>query len=126
MNLDKLAYYGGSWGAAYGPTLLVVEPRFKAAVLVSGGYRSERKFPEVEPFQFAPYVTVPVLMVNGRYDPSCPVDTLQRPFYRDLGSRDKLHVLFDSRHAPPVDQTIETANEWLRERLRRSGQDAIE
>jgi pimeloyl-ACP methyl ester carboxylesterase len=118
MNMDKLAYYGGSWGAAYGPTLLVVEPRFKAAVLVSGGYRSERKLPEVEPAQFAPYVTVPVLMVNGRYDPRCPVETLQRPFYRDLGSRDKLHVLFDSRHAPPVDQTLEVVSEWLRERFR--------
>jgi pimeloyl-ACP methyl ester carboxylesterase len=118
MDLDKLIYFGGSWGATYGPTLLVVEPRFKAAVLVAGGYLEKAELPEVESFHFAPYVTVPVLMVNGRYDPSRPLESLQRPFYRDLGSRDKLHVLFNSRHAPPVDQTIEAVNEWLRERFR--------
>lgn len=118
MNLDKLIFLGVSWGAAVGPTLLVVEPRFQAAILVAGGYWMDQQLPEVEVFQFAPHVKIPILMLNGRYDLVFPVDTSQGPFYRDLGSRDKRHVLFNSRHAPPLDQVLETSKEWLREKLR--------
>jgi serine/threonine protein kinase/formylglycine-generating enzyme required for sulfatase activity/predicted esterase len=118
IDLDKLTFFGGSWGAVYGPTFLVVEPRFKAAILNAGGYMMEKQLPEIEPFQFAPYVSVPILMLNGRYDPHRPIESLQRPFFRDLGSKDKRHVLFNSRHAPPIDEAVKAMDEWLRERFR--------
>src|SRR5262249_133419 len=40
MEIDRarIAYLGTSWGACYAPIMLAVDNRFKAAVLISGGY----------------------------------------------------------------------------------------
>jgi hypothetical protein len=65
MDLDKLAYLGASWGGQFGPTFLVAEPRFKAAILMGGGYKN-KQLPEMDPFQVARFVKTPILMVNGR------------------------------------------------------------
>jgi dienelactone hydrolase len=119
MNTDTLAYVGVSWGAIMAPTMLVVEPRFTAAVLIAGGYDEPPRLPETEPFQFAPYVKVPILMVNGRYDQTLPFESSQKPLCRDLGSADKQIRHFESGHAPPLHKTIEVVNEWLGEKLRR-------
>ena len=51
-----------------GSMVLALEPRFKAAVFVSGGLSPGQAPPEVDPFTFAPRVSVPVLMVNGDSD----------------------------------------------------------
>jgi hypothetical protein len=49
-----------------------LEPRFRTAIMVSGGIASAKKLPEVDLFHFAPRVNVPVLMLNGvEVDPSC-------------------------------------------------------
>src|SRR5262249_58889406 len=34
LDSEKIAFYGGSWGAALGPLLLAVEDRIKAGMLV--------------------------------------------------------------------------------------------
>ena len=46
-------------------------------------------------------MTIPVLMINGRYDFLVPVETNQEPMFRLLGTSaaDKRHLLFDSGHA---------------------------
>jgi predicted esterase len=119
MNPDKLAYVGVSRGAIMAPTMLVVEPRFAAAVLIAGGYGGQALLPEIEPFQFAPYVKVPVLMINGLYDQILPRESSQEPLYRDLGSADKSIKHFESGHAPPLEETIKLVNEWLSDKLRR-------
>jgi dienelactone hydrolase len=118
MNPDKLAYVGVSWGAMMAPTMLVVEPRFTAAVLIAGGYGRRARLPEIEPFQFAPYVKVPVLMINGLYDQIFPRESSLEPLYRDLGSADKSIKHFESGHAPPLEETVQLVNEWLSEKLR--------
>ena len=99
IDVKKLAFYGISYSAWVSPTLLAAEPRFKAAVLVSGG--ASRPFaPEVDPWNYAPRVRIPVLMLNGRDDLIFPVDTSQTPLFRALGTpeHDKQHVLFDGGH----------------------------
>jgi tRNA A-37 threonylcarbamoyl transferase component Bud32 len=99
IDTKKLAFYGISYSAAVSPTLLAPEPRFKAAVLVSGG-TSRPTAAEVDPWNYAPRVTVPVLMLNGRDDFIFPVDRSQIPLLNALGTpeRDKRHVLFDGGH----------------------------
>jgi hypothetical protein len=52
--------------------LVAVEPRIKTAVLLSGGAR-KKVAPEVDPWNFAPRMTVPVLMINGRPAGSGPI-----------------------------------------------------
>jgi dienelactone hydrolase len=115
IDHDRLGYYGLSWGASAGPTLLALEKRMKVAVLVGGGLDSERESPEIDPFNFASRVTVPVLMINGRYDFGRPLNTVQVPLFRLLGTspRDKRHALFDSGHVPPRNDIIKETLDWL-------------
>jgi len=99
IDVMKLAFYGISYSSAYSPTLLAPEPRFKAAVLVSGGVPPPIAA-EVDPWNYAPRVKMPVLMLNGRDDFIFPVETAQIPLLRALGTPDKekQHILFDGGH----------------------------
>ena len=78
LKLDKLVYYGLSTGAYLGNILPAMETRIKVSVLLSGGFESAKKLPEVDEINFAPRVKVPTLMVNGRYDHFFPLETSQR------------------------------------------------
>jgi len=115
IDHDRLAYYGISWGGDVAPIMLAIEKRFKAAVLVAGAFESSRELPEIDGVNFAPRVTVPVLMLNGRYDFMSPVDTEQEPLFRMLGTpaKDKRHLLYDSGHTPPVTPWFKETLDWL-------------
>ena len=67
LDTERLGYYGISMGAFFAPIPLALEPRIKTAVLLSGGLRY-LPAPEVLPSNFAPAVTIPVLLVNGKDD----------------------------------------------------------
>ena len=86
IDHGRLAFYGLSFGAIVAPPLLAIEHRFKAAVLQGGGLDSYKPLPEIDPLNFAPRVTAPVLMLNGRYDFMEPLETSQRPLFRLLGT----------------------------------------
>ncbi len=57
--------------------------------------------PEIDPINFASRVRAPVLMLNGRYDPTFPPETHQIPLFQRLGTPEanKRHVLFDCGHS---------------------------
>ena len=111
---SKLAYYGLSWGASL-VQIPAVENRLKVAVLAGGGLLFARTLPEVDQLHFAPRVTAPVLMINGRSDFFFPVQTSQEPLYRLLGTaeKDKRSVRFDSGHVPPQNELIKETLDWL-------------
>jgi len=90
-----------------------LEKRRKVAVL-RGGYLEEG-IPETETINFAPRVTIPVLMINGRYDLGSPFETSQLPMFRFLGTpqKDKRHVLFDTGHVPPRNGIVKETLDWL-------------
>jgi formylglycine-generating enzyme required for sulfatase activity/dienelactone hydrolase len=115
LKTDKLAYYGLSWGSAIAPIMISMEPRIKLAVLVGGGFGFGKALPEADPINFASHVTVPVLMVNGRYDFFFPTATSQKPMFLLLGPppKDKRHVVFEAGHIPPNDLMIKAVLDWL-------------
>ncbi len=43
--------------------------------MVVAGLLFQRSLPEVDPFHYAPRVTIPVLMLNGKYDFFFPCET---------------------------------------------------
>ncbi len=100
LDPSKQAYYGISWGARLGPLTLALDARLKTGVLVMGGLGNGRPAPEVDPFNFAPRVKVPVLMVNGDQDFIFPLQTSQRPLFQVFGTpaADKRHVLYPGGH----------------------------
>jgi DNA-binding winged helix-turn-helix (wHTH) protein/dienelactone hydrolase len=115
IDSHRLAFYGLSLGAVWGPVLTAIEPRLKSSVLVAGGLPFERLPSEIEPMNFAPRVKIPTLMVNGQQDFMYPVESSQIPLFRLLGvpPADKRHVLFDSGHVPHGTAVIKTILDWL-------------
>ena len=77
---DAIGYYGYSWGARSGPLVLAVEPRLRAGVLMSGGLAGDPS-PDIDPFNFSPRVTVPVLMINGDSDFIFELERAQKPLF---------------------------------------------
>ena len=115
---SKLAYLGASAGAALAPAMVSLEERFRTAVLFEGGlYLRPAGPPEVDNFNFLPRVRVPVLMLNGRYDYTFPVESSQKPYFRWLGTpeKDKRHVLYDAAHDVMVNRTevVKEVLSWL-------------
>jgi len=101
IDRGKFAYFGFSYSALFSPLVLATEPRFKAAELAVGGLLPGKAPVEVDPFQYAPRVRIPVLMMNGRYDLAYPLETCQMPLLNTLGTpaADKKHVLLEAGHA---------------------------
>ncbi len=85
VDAARLAYMGYSWGAAMGPIMMAVEPRFKAGIVVVAGLNFQHSLPEVDEVHYAPRVKIPVLMLNGKYDFFFPYETSQRPLLRAAG-----------------------------------------
>ena len=115
IDTKRLAYYGYSWGGTLGGLMPAVEPRFATAVLAVAGLGQQRSQPEVEPINFLPHITVPVLMLNGRYDHYVPVESSQLPFFRLLGApvQHKRQVISESGHVVPRTQLISEVLNWL-------------
>jgi dienelactone hydrolase len=115
IDTTELAYYGYSWGGRLAPIMLAVESRLKVAVLNVAGLRAQMGFPEVEPVYFLPHVTVPVLMLSGRYDFYFPVETAQNPMFDLLGTQPsrKKHVIEEGSHYVPRPVLIKETLDWF-------------
>jgi formylglycine-generating enzyme required for sulfatase activity/dienelactone hydrolase len=115
LHREHLAYFGVSLGGRLGALALALEKRFRAAVLWSAGFRSSTTLPEIDEINFAPRVTTPVLMLNGRDDFTFPIETSQRPMFRLLGTpeADKRHVLYEGGHVFPFARIMKDTLDWL-------------
>ena len=119
VDMQRLGYYSVSMGAHLAPIPLAIEPRIKAAVLVSGGLRYNWPA-ENQPANFAPRVTIPVLLVNGRDDFNAPAEARER-FMELLGTpaaQKRLEVL-EGGHFPHdfrglVRHTLDWFDKYLR------------
>ncbi len=105
IQSDRLAYLGLSYGSEYGSIYAAVETRFRALVFLAGGFDDTHMLSEpaeANPWHYAPRVTAPTLMINGRSDYGLPVATAQRPLFDLLGTppEDKRHVLLEGGHVP--------------------------
>jgi dienelactone hydrolase len=126
FNLSALGYYGYSWGAAHAVRALAIEDRIQAAVLVDGGLPGPRSFevsgrnpfeqPERDPIHYLSRITIPVLMLNGRYDVNFPPEESQEPMFRLLGTdpAHKSRRLSESSHvSAPIAERIEQTVSWF-------------
>jgi dienelactone hydrolase len=99
IDHQRIGLYGVSSGATHVVRLLAVYPRLKTGVLSSGGVSLSHPA-ETNSWNFAPRVSTPVLMVNGRFDYAFPLDTNQRPLFQALATKEphKRHILYDGGH----------------------------
>ena len=126
IDSSRLAYLGVSMGAADGiifSTLL--QDRLKTTVLLDGGYFLGPPPPGGDQADFAPRMKKPVLMVNGRYDFTFPVDKAQDPLFRMLGTPvdEKKHVVLDTPHdvTEQRGELVKVVLGWLDQYLGRVG-----
>jgi dienelactone hydrolase len=116
MRIDRIGYYGWSWGGEVAGIALALEPRIKAAVLNVGGYSPAGPLrPEVDPVNYMPRAHVPTLMLNGRHDVVFPYETSQLPFFQQLGTRptEKKHITYPTGHTVPQDALVRESLAWF-------------
>ncbi len=115
VDSQKLGFLGFSRGASLSPMLLTSEPRIKVAALWIPGFYLERMASEVDPINFAPRVTIPILQLNGRYDYNFPDETSAEPFFRMLGTpaEHKRRVMYDTGHNLPPNEAIRETLDWF-------------
>jgi eukaryotic-like serine/threonine-protein kinase len=115
VSLERLAFYGVSWGGHMGGIIPALEPRIKVNVLNVAGLPFERARPEVDPINFIRKVRVPTLMLNGRYDFFFPYETSSLPMFRLLGTPpdQKRFVLDEGSHFVPRTRLIQETLAWL-------------
>ncbi len=114
LDSTRIAYFGFSWGGVYGGIVPAVEPRIRTVALMVAGLEMQRSLPEVDPINFLPHITQPVLMLNGQYDYYFPVETSQRHFFRFLGTAAdrKRYVVHESGHTVPRTRLITETLAW--------------
>ena len=115
LSIGRLAMFGVSWGARMGAIVPAIDNRVKVQVLVVGGFSMQRPQPEVDQVNFATRVTIPTLMLNGRYDFFFPVDTSQIPMFEAFRAPkdQKQHLLYDGGHGIPRVELIKQTLNWL-------------
>ena len=113
LDRHRIGYYGLSLGAYHGFIGTAIEPRIKASVLAGGGLVMWSPPAEIDPFNFAPRVRVPTLLINGRTDFIYPMATAQLPLFNLLGvpPEHKRHAGLQGGHIP------DNLNDILREAL---------
>jgi len=103
IDMEKLAYAGLSWGGQMGSVMIATENRFKTGIFLLGGICACKRHPASDPANFAPRVTIPILMLNGKDDSLFPCETAQKPLFELLGTpeRHKKHIVFPGEHCLP-------------------------
>ena len=74
-------------------------------MLLDGGFfQHEHPVAGIDQADFVPRIKKPVLMVNGRYDWTFPLESSQQPMFDDVrhSNGDKRHVVFDTPHDVPL------------------------
>ncbi|MFQ5640805.1 MAG: protein kinase [bacterium] len=115
IDADRLAYYGVSWGGAMGGIIPAVENRIKVTILLVAGLQFQHSLPEAEAVNFLPRITMPVLMLNAKYDFFFPYETAQLPFY-ELLSTPKEHkklFVYERGHSVPRTEYVKEVLAWL-------------
>jgi predicted esterase len=118
INSNKLAYVGVSLGSAEGVILTtLLQDKLRAAILLDGGFFLGKLPPGVDQVDFVHRLKLPVLMVNGRYDFSFPLDKAQNPLFAMLGTaeNEKRHVVMESPHDVTVQrgELVKEVVAWL-------------
>jgi dienelactone hydrolase len=114
IDSDRLAYYGMSWGALMGGIIPAIEGRLKTAIILAGGIY-ESGLPEANPLNYVPRITMPFLMMVGRYDSILDHESMAKPMFEMIGTPDEHKVLkiYETDHIPPKSAYIAEILQWL-------------
>jgi dienelactone hydrolase len=118
MDAERIGYLGISRGASFaGAVNLAIEKRIDAAVLASGGiWIHDRLHPMIDLVNYAPRITIPVLMLSGRYDHIYPYEQSQKRTFNLLGTPPdkKAQITYDTGHfTMPPNMVAADVTDWF-------------
>ncbi|MEJ2538414.1 MAG: SUMF1/EgtB/PvdO family nonheme iron enzyme [Gemmatimonadota bacterium] len=115
VDPEGFAYVATSWGAGSRLAFAAVEDRYRAAVLVGAGIdeRVKPTLPEADNVNFAPYLDVPTLMINGTNDEEHPWLSRAQPLWELLSEPKELVLAEGAGHMPPDEVRIPAINTFL-------------
>ncbi len=115
VDAEGLAYVATSWGAGSRLPFAAVDDRYKAAVLIGAGIdeRVKPTLPEADNVNFAPYLGVPTLMINGTNDEEHPWLSRAQPLWQLLSEPKELVLAEGVGHMPPAEVLVPAMNEFL-------------
>ena len=113
LDHGRIAYLGVSWGAMNSPIFSAIEPRIKVNLLVVGGLDPAAR-PEVLTVNYVRRVTVPTLMMNGRFDTRFPFEASVKPMFDLLGTPPdkKLLKVYETDHFIPRTEMVKETLAW--------------
>ena len=84
-------------------------------MIYMGGINLQPSRPEADTINFAPRVTVPVLMLSGKFDNYFPTVSSQEPLFNLLGTKpeDKVRREYDAGHNIPRSVMIKEVVGWM-------------
>ena len=115
FDANSIFYVGMSYGSNDMVHTLLLEPRYKAAILWVGSGTGYSVPPVSDGHNHVPRITTPILMLNGNQDYLISRAKVER-FFNDLGASpdDKKLVFYDSGHWPlPRNQMIKETLGWI-------------
>ena len=117
LDTSKIAFLEPSAGG-FPLVYLTLENRYSAIVLQGAGLRrwDIHTHPDANPIHFAPLISAPKLMVQGKYDEAILLATEAQPLYNLLREPKDL-VTYDGGHRPDPEVLLEKVNPWLDEIL---------
>lgn len=101
VRKDGIGYFAESYGTTvFGFMLMSTQPRLEAGIFLASGLATDGALTVLDAVHYAPRVSQPMLMINGRFDPTYPHEQSQRPLFELLGTpeQDKRMVLTDGGH----------------------------
>ena len=124
MDAERIGYFGVSRGASFaGAINLAIEKRIDAAVLASGGaWIHSPLHPMIDLINYAPRITIPVLMLSGRYDHIYPYEQSQKRVFNLLGTPadKKAQIAYDTGHfTMPPNRVAADVTDWFDRHLGR-------
>ena len=98
-----------------GAIIPAIEERLDLGILIRGGLSKIRKFPEADEFNYVSHVTIPVLMLNGKYDFTFPFESTVKPMIELLGTpaEHKKLISYDTDHYVPHSEEIKETLKWM-------------
>jgi eukaryotic-like serine/threonine-protein kinase len=117
MDAARIGFIGVSFGGSSALPIVAMEPRLRTALLLSSGmpHQGQAQTPFADPINYAPRITMPTLMVNGRFDYIFPLEA-QQLLFDSLGTppADKRYALYDYGHgSPPRAELLRETLAWL-------------
>jgi len=120
IDANRIAYVGLSYGASVPLSLLSLETRFRAVVLMSAGMGGVPGFPDADALNYAGHITMPLLLLSGEHDFVYPLETVAKPLFERIGTSadQKRHVVFNAGHmmfprGPMTEEILAWLNRYL-------------